>query len=186
MNSEKTGGRNVISSLRLDYVRFGGRPNSPRWKVLTACLGNPGLLSCAILRAQIKAVGHGRMKAASAWRAVNVALTGADFVPGCQVGAGLLIQHPNGIVIGHGAVIGDNCTILQQVTVGELRLDAAGDRRYPTIGDRVMLGAGARILGGIRVGHGAVIGANSVVLDDVPANATAVGIPARIVGLEGP
>jgi serine O-acetyltransferase len=101
-------------------------------------------------------------------------VTGADIPLTCHIGGGLLIPHPNGIVVHPDARIGVNCLIFQQVTIG------TGDRRgVPDIGGHVDIGAGARILGPVRIGAHARIGANAVVLADVAAGATAVGIPAR-------
>lgn len=103
-------------------------------------------------------------------------LTGADIPINTQIGGGLLIPHPNGIVIHPDVSIGPNCLILQQVTLGS---DERGGT--PIIDGHVDIGAGAKLIGGIRVGKHAKIGANAVVLQDVPAYATAVGIPARII-----
>lgn len=103
-------------------------------------------------------------------------VTGADIPPNCALGGGLLLPHPNGIVIHPGAVVGVNCLIFQQVTIG-----AGGRAGLPRIGGHVDIGAGAKILGGVVIGDHARIGANAVVLDDVPARMTAVGIPARLV-----
>jgi serine O-acetyltransferase len=102
-------------------------------------------------------------------------VTGADIPINSQLGGGLLIPHPNGIVIHPGAQIGVNCLLFQQVTIGH------GPGGIPTIGDHVDVGAGARILGRLHVGDHAIIGANAVVLSDVPTGATAVGVPARII-----
>lgn len=104
-------------------------------------------------------------------------ITGADIPLDTRIGGGLLIPHPNGIVIHNEAIIGPNCLIFQQVTLG------TRERREgaPVIGGHVDIGAGARILGPVRIGDHAVIGANAVVLDDVPPGAIAVGIPARII-----
>lgn len=103
-------------------------------------------------------------------------VTGADIPLSCRIGGGLLIPHPNGIVVHPEARIGVNCLIFQQVTIG-----TAGRQGVPEIGGHVDIGAGARILGPVRIGSHAKIGANAVVIADVPAWATAVGIPARIV-----
>jgi serine O-acetyltransferase len=104
-------------------------------------------------------------------------LTGADLPLTCHIGGGLLIPHPNGIVVHPDARIGVNCLIFQQVTIG------TGARRgLPEIGGHVDIGAGARILGPVRIGAHARIGANAVVLADVAAGTTAVGVPARQVG----
>ncbi len=102
-------------------------------------------------------------------------VTGADMPLNCSIGGGLMMPHPNGIVIHPAAVIGPNCLIFQQVTVGHRGTGA------PTIGGHVDIGAGAKILGKISIGSHAIIGANAVVLSDVPTGATAVGIPASIV-----
>lgn len=109
------------------------------------------------------------------WHRFWSAVTGADIPLGSCIGGGLLIPHPNGIVIHPGASIGPNCLIFQQVTVG------TGKGGVPKIGGHVDIGAGARILGGVTIGDHARIGANAVVLTDVPAGAVAVGIPARIL-----
>ena len=104
------------------------------------------------------------------------AVTGADIPLNCKIAGGLLMPHPNGIVIHPDAEIGPNCLIFQQVTLGEGRRPG-----LPRIGAHVDIGAGAKLLGGIVVGDHARIGANAVVLDDVPAGASAVGIPARVI-----
>jgi serine O-acetyltransferase len=102
-------------------------------------------------------------------------VTGAEIPLGTRIGGGLLLPHPNGIVIHPGATIGPNCLIFQQVTLG------VGDNGAPRIGGHVDIGTGAKVLGGVNVGDHAKIGANAVVLKDVPAFTTAVGIPARII-----
>ncbi len=104
------------------------------------------------------------------------AVTGADIPLNCRLGGGLLLPHPNGVVIHPGAVVGPNCLIFQQVTIG-----AGTTPGLPRIGGHVDIGAGAKILGGVTIGDHAKIGANAVVLQDVPAGATAVGIPARLL-----
>jgi len=104
-------------------------------------------------------------------------VTGADIPLTTRLGGGLLLPHPNGIVIHPDAIVGPNCLIFQQVTLG-----AGGPKPgVPKLGGHVDVGAGAKILGGVTIGDHARIGANAVVLDDVPSGATAVGIPARVV-----
>ena len=105
------------------------------------------------------------------------AVSGADIQLGCQIGGGLLLPHPNGIVIHPDARIGPNCLIFQQVTLGT----GGPVPGAPMLAGHVDVGAGAKILGGVNLGEHAIVGANAVVLCDVPAGATAVGVPARIV-----
>lgn len=102
-------------------------------------------------------------------------VTGADIPLNVKIGGGLLVPHPNGIVIHPDCEIGPNCLIFQQVTIG------AASHGVPKIGGQVDIGAGAKILGPVLIGDHAKIGANAVVLCDVPAGATAIGIPARII-----
>jgi serine O-acetyltransferase len=116
----------------------------------------------------------------------NVArsLTGVEIHPGATIGRRFFIDHGMGIVIGETAQIGDDCTLYHGVTLGGVSWNKG--KRHPTLGDGVTVGAGAKILGPFLVGAGAKIGSNSVVVKEVPAGATVVGIPARVVeGLEG-
>lgn len=105
--------------------------------------------------------------------------TGIEIHPGATIGKGLFIDHGSGVVIGETAEIGDNCTLYQGVTLGGTGKDVG--KRHPTLGNNVMVGAGAKILGPFKVGDNAKIASNAVVLSEVPADSTAVGIPARIV-----
>lgn len=103
-------------------------------------------------------------------------IAGADIPLNCQLGGGLLLPHPNGIVLHPDAQVGPNCLLFQQVTLGK-----GPKPGFPVLEGHVDVGAGAKILGGVRVGAHAIIGANAVVIEDVPEGATAVGVPARIV-----
>ncbi len=107
---------------------------------------------------------------------MSIDMSSCHVSPAAEIGAGLRLPHATGIVIGIGARIGERVTIYQNVTIGTR--EGGGDS-YPTIGNQVVIYAGAVIVGGLKIGDGAVIGANSVVLSDVPAGAVAVGAPAR-------
>jgi len=111
--------------------------------------------------------------------AIGMFLTMIDIHPGATIGRRVFIDHGVGVVIGETAVIGNDVIIYQQVTLGGVR--TSKDKRHPTIGNNVVVGAGAKVLGNISVGDGAKIGANSVVIKDVPMHATAIGIPARVI-----
>lgn len=107
-------------------------------------------------------------------------LTGIEIHPAAVIGSGVFFDHAMGVVVGETAEIGDGCTIYQGVTLGGTSL-YKGAKRHPTLGRNVVVGAGAKVLGGFSVGDGAKIGSNAVVTKPVPAGATAVGNPARII-----
>lgn len=110
-------------------------------------------------------------------------LTGIEIHPGAQIGRGLFIDHGMGVVVGETTIIGDNVTLFQGVTLGGTGKEKG--KRHPTIGSNVVIGAGAKVLGNVNIGDGVNIGANAVVIKDVPNNATVVGVPGRIVRHEG-
>lgn len=110
-------------------------------------------------------------------------ITGIEIHPGAQIGNGLFIDHGSGVVIGETTVIGDNCTIYQGVTLGGTGKDTG--KRHPTLGDNVLVGAGARVLGPVKIGSNVKIAAGAVVLCDIPDDCTAVGVPAHIVKRSG-
>lgn len=105
---------------------------------------------------------------------------GADIHPAARIGEGVMLDHGSGVVIGETAVVGNNVSMLHGVTLGGSGKE--GGDRHPKVGDGVLIGAGAAILGNINIGAGAKVGAGSVVLEDVPNHVTVVGVPARIVG----
>lgn len=105
-------------------------------------------------------------------------LTGIEIHPGATIGNRLVIDHGMGVVIGETAEIGDDCIIFHGVTLGGMKFEDV--KRHPTIGNRVVIGTGAKVLGAITIGDGARVGANAVVTESVPANVTVVGIPAKI------
>lgn len=106
-------------------------------------------------------------------------LTGIEIHPAAKIGRRLIIDHGMGVVIGETAEVGDDCYIYHQVTLGVARTSSG--KRHPTIGDNVIIGAGAKVLGPIMVGNNARVGSNAVVVDSVPADTTVVGVPARPV-----
>ena len=109
--------------------------------------------------------------------------TGIEIHPGATIGKGLFIDHGMGVVIGETTIIGDNCTIYQNVTLGGTGKETG--KRHPTLGNNVLVGSGAKVLGPFKVGDNARIAAGAVVLSEVPPNATAVGVPARVVKVNG-
>ena len=109
----------------------------------------------------------------------NRFFTGIEIHPGATIGTGLFIDHGMGVVIGETTEIGDNCTIYQGVTLGGTGKDTG--KRHPTLGNNVMVGSGAKVLGPIKVGDNSKIAAGAVVLIEVPPNSTCVGVPARVV-----
>ena len=110
-------------------------------------------------------------------------LTGIEIHPGAKIGKGLVIDHGMGVVIGETAEIGDNCTLYQGVTLGGTGKDVG--KRHPTLGNNVLVGSGAKVLGPFKIGDNTKIASNAVVLDEIPDNCTAVGIPAKVVRREG-
>ncbi len=110
--------------------------------------------------------------------------TGIEIHPGATIGDGLFIDHGHGVVIGETAVVGNNCTIYHQVTLGGNGREKHS-KRHPTVGNNVLIGAGAKILGPVTIGDNSMIGSGSVVLGDVPANSTVTGIKARVIKTDG-
>lgn len=151
-----------------------------RWEVLTCY---PGLHAIWLHR-----LAHALWQRGWRWWARWIShwnrwLTGIEIHPGARIGARVFIDHGMGVVIGETAEIGDDCTIYHGVTLGGTSL-YKGTKRHPTLGRGVIVGAGAKILGGFEVGDGAKVGSNAVVTKPVPAGATAVGNPARIIVAE--
>jgi len=110
-------------------------------------------------------------------------LTGIEIHPAATIGRGLFIDHGMGVVIGETAIIGDDVTLYQGVTLGGTGKEK--NKRHPTIGNNVVIGAGAKILGNITIGDDSYVGANAVVIKDVPANSTVVGVPGRLTRQDG-
>jgi serine O-acetyltransferase len=110
-------------------------------------------------------------------------MTGIEIHPGAQIGKGFFIDHGMGVVIGETAIIGNDVLLYQGVTLGGTGLEKG--KRHPTIGNNVVIGAGAKVLGNITIGDNSYIGANAVVIKDIPANSTVVGVPGRITRQDG-
>jgi serine O-acetyltransferase len=128
--------------------------------------------------------GRGAKVAARTLGEVTRVLTGVDIHPGATLGTGLFIDHATGVVIGETAEIGDDVTIYHGVTLGGSGKDSG--KRHPTIGDRVTIGAGAKILGAIKIGDDSRIGANAVVVKEVPSCAVVVGVPGQAISRDKP
>jgi serine O-acetyltransferase len=159
---------------------------APSWLgVLSRCFVHPGVLASVIMRAQQRAFWTGHVRLAVLLRSVGHLLVSADFVPGMRVGPGLLMPHPAGTVIGNGLVIGANVTFGGGVTAGVKQPDSH-EHEYPTICDGAIVLANAVLVGGVRIGEHAQVGANSVVLTDVPDCAVVFGVPARKVAVREP
>ncbi|MBN3810902.1 serine O-acetyltransferase [Paraburkholderia sp. Ac-20347] len=169
----------MFKRLREDIATIRERDPAARsaWEVLTCY---PGLHALVLHR-----FAHACWRAKRRWLARYVSqlarfLTGIEIHPGATIGRRVFIDHGMGVVIGETAEVGDDCTIYQGVTLGGTSL-TRGAKRHPTLGAGVIVGAGAKVLGGFTVGAQAKIGSNAVVVKPVPDGATAVGNPARIV-----
>jgi serine O-acetyltransferase len=143
----------------------------------------PGVHALLAHRLAHALYGAGMPVAPRAIAAVSRAVTGIEIHPAARIGDGLFIDHGMGVVIGETAQIGNDVTLYQGVTLGGTGF--ATGKRHPTVEDNVTIGSGAKLLGPIVVGHGSKIGANSVVIHDVPANSTVVGNPGHPVRIEG-
>jgi len=176
-SSEGLGFRDLVFS---DLARYRPR-EKPTWVgVAMRCLSNPGMVASVILRAQQMAMRKGRVRLAYLLRSIGMVLVSADFVPGMDVGPGLMMAHPNGVVIGNGLRVGANVTFGGGVTAGVASPDAGPDENeYPTICDGAIVLANAVLVGGVTVGMHAQVGANSVLLADAPDYAVMFGMPAR-------
>lgn len=154
----------------------------PDWSRETRDGWHPGRALLATIRAYQALRGRRGPVAAARRKAIVLrhrfwsAVAGADVPLSTRIGGGLLLPHPNGVVIHPDAAIGPNCLLFQQVTIG------ATERGVPVIGGHVDIGAGAKVIGPVTVGAHAAIGANAVVTADVPPGAIVAGIPARVIG----
>jgi serine O-acetyltransferase len=169
----------MFSRLREDIASIKERDPAARtaWEVLTCY---PGLHAILFHRLANWFWRHGMRWAGRFISQIGRFFTAIEIHPGAKVGSRVFIDHGFGVVVGETAEIGDDCTIYQGVTLGGTSLNK-GAKRHPTLGRGVIIGAGAKVLGGFTVGDGAKIGSNAVVVKEVPAGATAVGNPARVI-----
>lgn len=174
-----------MSKLRADIERFralkGQYDQLSALGLLVSCF-NPRMLPVVLLRLAEQSEGAGFGGLAKLFATINVVVFGIEVSPKVEIGGGLFLPHTVGTVIGAES-IGDDCTIMQGVTLGSAEPDMGfASAARPVIGHGVLIGAGAKVIGRVFVGDGAKIGANAVVLRDVPAHSVAVGVPARVVG----
>jgi serine O-acetyltransferase len=169
----------MFSRLRSDIQCILDRDPAARstWEVITCY---PGLHAVVLHRRAHWFWNHGFKWLGRFVSHIARFLTGIEIHPGAKLGERVFFDHAMGVVVGETAEIGDGCTIYQGVTLGGTSL-YKGTKRHPTLGKNVVVSAGAKVLGGFTVGDNAKIGSNAVVIKPVPAGATAVGIPARII-----
>ncbi len=172
----------MLKELREEVALIRDRDPAAR-SSLEVILTYSGLHAIAAYRLSHKLLKAGFPTLARIVSQVAKFFTGIEIHPGATIGRGLFIDHGMGVVIGETTVIGDNCTLYQGVTLGGTGKDRG--KRHPTLGNNVTVGAGAKVLGPFKVGDNAKIAAGAVVLKEVPANATAVGVPARVVKMNG-
>jgi serine O-acetyltransferase len=174
----------VVSEIRRDIASARERDPSARGvgaaQLLATWPGIQALLAHRVAHA-LEQAGVPALPRAIAFAAR--AVTGIEIHPSASIGNGLFIDHGSGVVIGETASIGNDVTLYQGVTLGGTGFSTG--KRHPTVEDNVTIGSGAKLLGPITVGHGAKIGANSVVVSDVPENATVVGVPGHPVRVDG-
>ena len=170
----------VRRDVRAAYERDPAAKGVSSVEVLASWPGVHALLSHRVASA-LQAAGVPVAPRALAY--VSRALTGIEIHPAAKIGDGLFIDHGTGVVIGETAEVGENVTVYQGVTLGGTGF--ATGKRHPTVQDNVTIGSGAKLLGPITIGHGAKIGANAVVIHDVPPNSTVVGNPGHPVRIEG-
>src|SRR2546422_7409856 len=172
----------MFDALRRDVRAVRERDPAAR-SLLEVLLCYPGVHALAFHRVAHRLWNLGWTTTARFASHVARFLTGIEIHPAAKVGPGLFIDHGLGVVIGETAEVGENVTILQGVTLGGTSLRR--EKRHPTLGDNVVVGAGAKIIGAFKIGDGSRIGAGSVVVREVPENSVVVGVPGRVTFREG-
>lgn len=153
-------------------------------KILKFAILNPGFRAVCLYRVQQYFISRQKTRTAYLISQINHSLNGCEFVIGCEIGPRLVIRHPAGIVIGQGAKIGSGIFLQHGVTLGVAQIGSNPTNLYPSVDDDVEIGSYAVILGGVRVGAGATIGALSLVNKDVPAHTVVAGIPAKVIKIK--
>jgi serine O-acetyltransferase len=173
----------LLERLREDVkIVFSRDPAARSWPEVVLCY--PGVHALWFHRLAHPLWRRGWHLTARLLSHVARTLTGIEIHPGASLGRRVFIDHGAGVVVGETAEVGDDCVLYQAVTLGGVSLEK--EKRHPTLRDHVVVGAGAKLLGPIEIGHGSRVGANSVVIRDVPPGATVVGIPAREVQRRDP
>lgn len=161
----------------------------PSWRaVLVRIPFIPGVLASVLVRSQQCLHRSGRRRWAGLLQTLGNTLIGADFAGGATIGTGFAMVHPVGVALGFGARIGDNVTFASGVVLAAryYEIEPGQTQSFPVVDDGATIGAHAVLVGGVRVGKNAMVGANSVVLADVPDNTVVLGVPARRVGMRDP
>jgi serine O-acetyltransferase len=173
----------MLAAMRQD-IRAAKERDPARPSSLQIVVAYPGVHAIWGHRISHWLWSRGAKVAARALGEITRILTGVEIHPGAILGTGLFIDHATGVVIGETAEVGDDVTIFHGVTLGGTSSDPG--KRHPTIGDRVIIGAGAKILGPIKIGDDSRIGANSVVVKEVPSSSVVVGVPGQIISRARP
>lgn len=174
--------KKLVRSVKEDIAAVQERDPAARGKAEVLALSS-GVHALAAYRVAHRLHKNEHYFAARAISQAAKVVTGIEIHPGATIGKGLVIDHGSGVVIGETAEIGDNCTIYQGVTLGGTGKDVG--KRHPTLGNNVLVGAGAKVLGPLYIGDNSKVAANAVVLKEIPENCTAVGMPAKVVKREG-
>ena len=168
----------MLEAIRHD-IRVAKQRDPARPTTLEVLFAYPGVHAIWGHRASHWLWNRGARLAARTLGELTRILTGVDIHPGAILGSGLFIDHATGVVIGETAEVGEDVTIYHGVTLGGSGRDTG--KRHPTIGDRVIIGAGAKVLGAIKIGEDSRIGANAVVVKEVPSSAVVVGVPGQVI-----
>ena len=174
--------KHLVCSVKEDVAAVQERDPAARGKAEVLALSS-GVHALAAYRVAHKLHENEHYFAARALSQAARAVTGIEIHPAAKIGKRLVIDHGSGVVIGETAEIGDDCTIYQGVTLGGTGKDVG--KRHPTLGNNVLVGAGAKVLGPLYIGDNSKVAANAVVLKEIPGNSTAVGVPAKVVKREG-